>query len=209
MSPGAVIADHVYENLKRAIIAGRFRPGTALPVPQLARELGTSVSPVRDAMARLCGEKLLAFLPGGGFERPALTEKALQDLHRWHAHLLRLALREKRSGWTLEPSDDFDILSPTNNVAIAEATATLFCAIAECSNNKEHVDAIRSATDRLHATRLAETDIPDRLEELRMVADAVAHGSSRTARAAIGAYERRRLRRIRKIVLAAGGTIAA
>jgi hypothetical protein len=99
-----------------------------------------------------------------------------------------------------------DVLDPQDASAIASATTTLFCRIAECGQNIEHVEAARAAEARLQAIRMAEADIPDRIGELRLVAIATASGSCRAARAAIWAYQRRRLRRIREIVKAAGGT---
>jgi DNA-binding GntR family transcriptional regulator len=208
MSPTALTAERIYVALKREILSGRFKPGGPLPLRSLASEFGTSVSPVRDAMARLCGERILETHPGGGFQRPALREKDLRALYGWHAHLLGLILRQRKPGWSMpDLSTLFDTLDPADAPAIADATATLFSRIAECSDNIEHVEALRAADARLQATRLAETDIPDRPAELRAVAAATASGSHSAARAAIWAYQRRRLRRIREIVRAAGGTI--
>lgn len=206
MSYGSTTVDRVYMLLKREILSGRFRPGSLLPLRSLAGEFGTSVSPVRDAMARLVGERILEVHIGGGCQRPILRERELSDLYSWHAHLMRLVLRDRRSDWIMPNlSDVFDALKPLDACAIADATSILFCRIAECSDNVEHVEAVRAANDRLHATRVAEACIPDRIDELRAVAAATVSGSHGAARAAIWSYQRRRLRRINDIVIAAGG----
>lgn len=203
MSPGNVTADRVYEALKREILGSRFRPGALLPLHLLGKEFGTSVTPVRVAMARLVGERILESHVGGGFQRPLLLEKDLRDLYSWHAHLMRLVLRDRKHEWVMpDLSPMFDVLEPSDSAAIAEATAVLFCRIGECSGNVEHVAAVKAANDRLHATRIAETGIPDRIEELRAVATATASGSHRTARTAIWSYQRRRVRRIGAILIA-------
>lgn len=208
MSPTALTADRIYTILKREILSGRFKPGSPLPLRSLAREFGTSVSPVRDAMVRLGGQRILETHAGGGFQCPTPRERDLRYLYSWHAHLLGLILRERKPGWSMpDLSTLFDTLDPTDAPAIADAAAILFGRIAECSDNIEHVEALLTADARLHATRIAETDIPDRIDELRAVAAATASGSHRAARAAIWAYQRRRLRRIREIVKAAGGTL--
>jgi DNA-binding GntR family transcriptional regulator len=208
MSHGSPTFDRVYAVLKREILSGRFKPGSLLPLRSLAGEFGTSVSPVRDAMARLVGERILEVHIGGGFQRPILREKELRDLYSWHTHLMRLVLRDRRREWIMPGlSPMFDALEPLNAQAIADATTILFCRIAECSDNIEHVEAVRTANDRLHATRVAEACVPDRVEELRAVAAATASGSHSAAQAAIWSYQRRRLRRIGDIVAAAGGAI--
>ncbi|MBG6085013.1 GntR family transcriptional regulator [Zhihengliuella flava] len=48
-----VLADHVYEELLAALIDGRFEAGAALSIEGLARDLGVSPTPVREALARL------------------------------------------------------------------------------------------------------------------------------------------------------------
>jgi len=45
--------DQVYVQLRNALFAGKFEPGSRLVLRDLAELLGTSITPVRDAMARL------------------------------------------------------------------------------------------------------------------------------------------------------------
>lgn len=45
--------DQVYAQLRDALFAGRFEPGGRLVLRELAESLGTSITPVRDAVARL------------------------------------------------------------------------------------------------------------------------------------------------------------
>lgn len=52
------ITDTVHETLREAIFAGQLKPGMKLSVPALARQLGVSRSPVREAVARLTQENL-------------------------------------------------------------------------------------------------------------------------------------------------------
>lgn len=55
---GALLADQAYEELKRAVLASRLRPGDALSVPALATQMGISRSPVREAVQRLIHDGL-------------------------------------------------------------------------------------------------------------------------------------------------------
>jgi DNA-binding GntR family transcriptional regulator len=53
IQPDELLADRAYRELSRAIITGRIESGTRLSVPELARQLDISRSPVREAVQRL------------------------------------------------------------------------------------------------------------------------------------------------------------
>src|SRR5690606_41447666 len=48
-----VLADRVYEELLAALIDGRFEADAALSIDGIARDLGVSPTPVREALARV------------------------------------------------------------------------------------------------------------------------------------------------------------
>lgn len=65
-SPGIArtsLSDHVYARLIDEIHAGTLAGGTALHVADLAKQMNVSPSPVRDAIARLASEGLVANNP--------------------------------------------------------------------------------------------------------------------------------------------------
>lgn len=197
MSPEAFTSERVYAGLKRDILGGRFAPETILIVRIIADEAGTSIAPVRDSMQRLVGERLLEPHPGGGFRMPQVTKEGLRQLYLWHGQLIRLALKTPRSGTIhTEFRPSFDTIDADDSHAIAEATAELFLRIARYSGNAEHVEAVRSAGERLHATRLRETPISNRLAELELVWTLTVSGRNRDAQEAIRTYHRRRLRQV-------------
>jgi DNA-binding GntR family transcriptional regulator len=55
--------DQVYAQLRDALFAGRFEPGGRLVLRDLADSLGTSITPVRDAVARLVANGVLQLGP--------------------------------------------------------------------------------------------------------------------------------------------------
>lgn len=61
------LADQVYELLKSKILDVEFAPEERLTIDSLARQIGVSATPVRDALARLAAERLLAFEAYKGF----------------------------------------------------------------------------------------------------------------------------------------------
>lgn len=72
--------DHAYEKLKHALLTGRIEPGMTLTFRQLASDLGTSMMPVREAVARLVAERALEVLPQRGIRVPLLTPEEQDDL---------------------------------------------------------------------------------------------------------------------------------
>jgi len=60
------ISDYVYEQVLRAILDQRFRPGERLSIPDLANEMDVSQMPVRQAMDRLAEEGLVEVRPRSG-----------------------------------------------------------------------------------------------------------------------------------------------
>jgi DNA-binding GntR family transcriptional regulator len=47
------LMSRVYQEIKTALTAGRFKPGERLPIRKLAQQLGTSPTPVREALQKL------------------------------------------------------------------------------------------------------------------------------------------------------------
>jgi DNA-binding GntR family transcriptional regulator len=58
--------DQVYEKIRSAIISGVISPGTRLVLTELASSFGTSLTPVKEAIARLEVEKLIDVVPRVG-----------------------------------------------------------------------------------------------------------------------------------------------
>ena len=53
IEPSDLLADQAYTQLSMAILRNELAPGASLSVPELARQLGVSRSPVREAVQRL------------------------------------------------------------------------------------------------------------------------------------------------------------
>lgn len=79
----ATLTQQVYDRLRRQLANGELEPRTRLVNRTLARELGTSTIPVREALNRLVSEGLVELVPGAGafVRQPDCTELAqLYDL---------------------------------------------------------------------------------------------------------------------------------
>lgn len=72
--------DLAHAQLRDALLAGRFEPGTVLTLRSLAESFGTSITPVRDAVTRLVAQGVLQQGPRNAAIVPNLSRKELADL---------------------------------------------------------------------------------------------------------------------------------
>lgn len=193
MSPGGTMM-RVYAALKTRVMTGAFAPGERLDPARLSGDLAASVTPIRDALHRLTGERLIESWQHEGFRQPFVSEAGLRDLYAWSGDLLGVVLRAAARGADAGPP----LVARTDS--FADDAASLFAAIAERSLNHEHRAAIASLNDRCHLARLIEGRLfADAGAELFELAAHVEAGRWAGARRAADAYHRRRLRHVPEI----------
>jgi DNA-binding GntR family transcriptional regulator len=74
------LVDAVAERLESAIISGEFEPGSKLSEQALAKSLGVSRGPLREAIRRLEGRKLLQRTPNIGVRVATISVKDLSEI---------------------------------------------------------------------------------------------------------------------------------
>ena len=74
---GGDLAAYAYASIRAAIISLEFQPGEALQETTLARRLGASRTPVREALRRLQGEGLVDVAPSKGM---IVSQVSVQDV---------------------------------------------------------------------------------------------------------------------------------
>ncbi|WP_051544071.1 FCD domain-containing protein [Acetobacter okinawensis] len=74
------LADYVEKNIRREILEGRLHPGDRLVTRELAELLGTSVTPVREALLRLVAIGVLEASPAQSFTVPLLESRQYLEL---------------------------------------------------------------------------------------------------------------------------------
>jgi DNA-binding GntR family transcriptional regulator len=72
---------------------GRFTPGQRLKFPDLSKAYGTSVGPVREALTKLTGERLVVLQPHLGYTVPALSPAELTEITTVRVDIESLAFR--------------------------------------------------------------------------------------------------------------------
>lgn len=86
--------DQAFEQLRNAIYAGQFAPGSVLPLRSLADSFGTSITPVRDAVSRLISLGVLERGARNAAIVPYATTQTLEDLTTVRCQLEGLAACE-------------------------------------------------------------------------------------------------------------------
>ncbi len=86
------LGDRVYATLREYLRAGRFPAGQPLQEAALAAQLGVSRTPVREALARLASDGLVA-AEGRSFILPALGVEDIEDIYALRFLLEPEALR--------------------------------------------------------------------------------------------------------------------
>ncbi len=70
----------VYKELEQAIVKGRLKPGEKLVTEKLARQMGTSRIPVREAIGRLEARNFVKVQPKKGVTVSELSERNLKEI---------------------------------------------------------------------------------------------------------------------------------
>jgi DNA-binding GntR family transcriptional regulator len=87
------LGDQVYLSLRELLRDGKIRPGEPLQEAAVAAQLQVSRTPVREALARLASEGLVA-PDGRGFVVPLLGEADIEDIYEVRGLLEPAALRD-------------------------------------------------------------------------------------------------------------------
>lgn len=165
--------------LRERAIAGVFSPGKPIIILDEAQALGLSTTPVREALAWLGGEGLIARAPAGGYAGLQLEPAGLASRYRLRLHCLEKGLEGPAPGISLpQPTDQTQFF---RHIVAGAADPSL-----------------TTTYDRIQATieRFAEAearllgDIPEALED---VAGLLNEGLATAAAARLGFFHERRV----------------
>ncbi|AKQ54346.1 GntR family transcriptional regulator [Bordetella hinzii] len=87
------LSEQLFRKLQSAIIKGEIAPGSKMSEPELARAHGVSRGPLREALHRLEGQRLLVRVPHAGARVVSLSPKELSELYEIRESLEGMACR--------------------------------------------------------------------------------------------------------------------
>ncbi|WP_333618275.1 GntR family transcriptional regulator [Dietzia sp.] len=199
----------IARSLRRAISAGEFPPGTQLGEASLARQLGVSRGPLREAMQRLTQEGLLVSHRNRGLFVPDLTPEAVSDMY-----LLRTTIERSAIERIIELGVQDTAAAALDEViarmsALSEGPDSPEMVAADLDFHHELVEAARSERlSRVHETVIVETSMclramqstyapgEDRVAEHRELAEAIRAGDTSRACEALTEHMRDGLARL-------------
>ena len=129
---------------------GRFKPGGALVVTELAAEIGLSPTPVREALACLAGEGLIERQRGKGYFYPVLSAAEIIDLYELQHAYLHAAL-------TVHYRGALSLQRAAAAISGAGGVAGLFDAIVEQTGNGAFAAAHARVAARLETATQIES----------------------------------------------------
>lgn len=89
----STLADDVFDLIRTAIVRGELAPGSKINEPQLSRQYGISRGPLREAIRRLEGCKLVEIKPNVGANVVSLNISQLIEIYEIRESLEGLACR--------------------------------------------------------------------------------------------------------------------
>ncbi len=92
-SESGTLSDHVFRCIQSAIVRGEISPGSKISEPELARAYGISRGPLREAIRRLEGQRLLVRVPHVGARVVSLSTAELLELYEIRESLEGMACR--------------------------------------------------------------------------------------------------------------------
>lgn len=190
------MAEAALERLREAIIMGELTPGTPLRLEDLARQLGMSISPIREAVRQLEALGLAEHVPHHGAKVMPLDVEELRELFSIRRALEGMAVR--RAASLFEDADAetarahltaYDDARHGGDIrAAVRAHAAFHFAVYEAARSTWLLRLIRPAWDsceRYRPVLLAEGSVQDRHEELdvELLDACAAHDPDRATRA--------------------------
>jgi len=89
----STLADDVFDQIRTAIVKGEMPPGTKINEPQLSKQYGISRGPLREAIRRLEGCKLVDIKPNIGAKVVSLNTEQVIEIYEIRESLEGLACR--------------------------------------------------------------------------------------------------------------------
>jgi DNA-binding GntR family transcriptional regulator len=99
-----MLSDQVFNTIKEGILENKFAPNQKLNESEIAKILGVSRGPVREAFQRLCYEGLVRLVPNKGAYVITFNLKETLDLYEIRGHLEILGVR-----LSIERGDESDL----------------------------------------------------------------------------------------------------
>ncbi|MBD8809089.1 MULTISPECIES: GntR family transcriptional regulator [Pseudomonas syringae group] len=100
------LSENVFRRIQAAIVKGEIAPGSKISEPELARTYGISRGPLREAIHRLEGQRLVVRVPHVGARVVSLSHAEMIELYEIRESLEGMACRLAAERMTSEEIDE-------------------------------------------------------------------------------------------------------
>jgi DNA-binding GntR family transcriptional regulator len=195
-------SSEVYDELRRGLLFGEYPLIERLAEVSLAERLGTSRTPVREALMRLESEGLVARRPQGGFYPRSPNLVGIRDLYELRRilelaalarprqrgeHHDEIALRSLHDDWAELASNPPD---PDHGLVVVDERFHL--RLAEAAGNPAIAEQLQVVNDRIRVVRMQNFVHRERIAvtiaQHLAILEALLDGDSKTAAALMGAH---------------------
>ncbi len=193
----ATIGYRVYQALRQAIVRARFKPGHLLSEAEIARQLGVSRQPVREAFIKLAELGLVEIRPQRGTQVLLISRKEVEN-----ARFIREAIEVavvRRAAEMAMPEDvkalrelvdrqaaAGDHPEQAHFLALDDSFHQMISRIVECENAWRVAEDLKVQMDRVRFLSLANaTPVETIVSQHTAIVDAIEAGSGDAAEAAM------------------------
>lgn len=155
-------ADRIYDQVKAMACTYRLSPGARVNEVELARKLGVSRTPLREALSRLAAEGFFSATMNKGYSVRALDAAQVLSLYEFRASIEAASLQlacERAADEAIEALQAFALRSRDEPDEDAQALRLLSLdeefheRLAALSGNAEFLRAIRATNERIRFVR--------------------------------------------------------
>lgn len=166
----STLADQVRENIKKRIINQELKPGSRLIVSHLAAGMGTSLTPIREALRLLVKDGLVEIIPHKGAQVVMPSQEQFKDLFEVRTVLESLAIKlaipnlspadYEKLEQTLQAGDES--IESEDSKAWLDADEKLHSYIIQKSENSVLAELLDNIRNRINIFRILTAQLPSR-----------------------------------------------
>lgn len=168
------LAKMAYETLRDSILSGHLKPGEVYNEMVLAKELGISRTPIREALLEISSHGLVTYLPRKGVQINHPTKRDVEEIFELRKAIELTAVEKVAKA---SPPHDFSkieksledqrkALKKKNFVDFLEADRTFHTTFSEMTNNRRFLAIIENIRDMMHLVGVQALGIEGRGEEV-------------------------------------------
>ena len=181
---------NVYQTIRKAILCGDYPPGKRLTEEKLARELGISRTPVREALRKLEVENMVNHNPNKGVVVAEVNSDQRDDLYEIRALVESLVVKRAAQNITVEGAARLNELldkeeaasSPDEIYEFVNDFHLALIEIADCPEISNLLIKIRETLRlMIRTTAIKPERRPVMQREHRLIVEAIANGDAQLA----------------------------